>query len=74
MENREFWYSDTVLINFSSNSKISVTLYYGASRQYAIKTSEDLKGDETKQIKSILKKLREEKKNVTPSHGCTNYC
>lgn len=69
----EYWYSNTVLVTKSSNGRIGVTLYYGSSRQYAIKKSEEIKGDEEKQIKVILKKLREEKKYVTPSHGCTNY-
>lgn len=69
----EYWHSNTVLVTESANNKIGVTLYYGNVRQYSIKTSEEIKGDKDKQIKAILKKLREEKKYVTPSHGCTNY-
>lgn len=69
----EYWHSDTVLVTESANNKIGVTLYYGNVRQYSIKTSEEIKGDKDKQIKAILKKLREEKKHVTPSHGLTNY-
>ena len=67
----EYWYSNTVLVTESSNNKIGVTLYYGKARQYSIRTSEELKGDKDKQIKAILKKLGEEKKYITPSHGCT---
>lgn len=69
----EYWYSNTVLVTKSSNGKIGVTLYYGSSRQYAIKKSEEIKGEEQKQIKSMLKVIREEKKNVSPVHGCTHY-
>lgn len=69
----EYWHSDTVLITESTNNKICVTLYYGNARQYSIQTSEERKGDKDKQIKAILKKLREEKKCITPLHGCTNY-
>lgn len=69
----EYWYSNTVLVTKSSNGKIGVTLYYGSSRQYAIKKSEEIKGNEEKQIKTMLKQIREEKKNVSPVHGFTHY-
>ena len=69
----EYWYSNTVLVTKSSNGKIGVTLYYGRSRQFAIKKSEEIKGEEEKQIKSMLKVIREEKRNVSPIHGCTHY-
>lgn len=69
----EYWYSNTVHVTKSSNGKIGVTLYYGSSRQYAIKKSEDIKGDEEKQIKAMLKVIREEKKDVSPIHGLTHY-
>lgn len=69
----EYWHSNTVLVTESANNRIGVTLYYGHARQYSIRTSEERKGDRDKQIRSILKKLREEKKNINPSHGCTNY-
>lgn len=69
----EYWYSDTVLVTKSSNGKIGVILYYGSSRQYAIKKSEEIKGDEEKQIKAILKVIRGEKKNVSPVHGFTHH-
>lgn len=69
----EYWYSNTVLVTKSSNGRIGVTLYYGSSRQYAIKKSEEIKGEEEKQIKTMLKQIREEKRNVSPVHGCTQY-
>lgn len=74
METKEFWYNDNVLVNISVNNRIGVTLYYGNNRQYAIKTSEEIKGEQTKQIKEMLRNLREQKKFVTPLHGCTAYC
>lgn len=74
MENIEYWLNDNVCINITSNNRIGVTLHYGSARQYAIKTSADIKGNRDKQIKDLLKFLREEKKNVTPLHGCTHYC
>lgn len=75
MENTEYWINDgKVLIEISSNNRIGVTLFYGSARQYSIKTSADIEQNRDKQIKSLLKLLREEKKNVTPLHGCTNYC
>ena len=69
----EYWHTDNVLVTKSSNGKIGVTLYYGSSRQYAIKKSEEVKEGEQKQIKEMLKDIRLEKKNVTPVHGCTHY-
>lgn len=69
----EYWYSNTVLVTKSSNGRIGVTLYYGSNRQYAIKKSEEIKGEEEKQIKAMLKHIREEKKNVSPVHGFTHY-
>lgn len=69
----EYWFSNTVYVTKSSNGKIGVTLYYGSNRQYAIKKSEEVKEDEQKQIKEMLKDIRLEKKNVTPVHGCTHY-
>lgn len=69
----EYWYSNTVYVTKSSNGKIGVTLYYGSNRQYAIKKSEEIKGDEEKQIKAMLKDIREEKRNVSPIHGFTHY-
>ena len=69
----EYWYSNTVLVTKSNNGKIGVTLYYGSSRQYAIKKSEEIKGEEEKQVKAMLKQIREEKRNVSPVHGFTYY-
>jgi len=74
MENTEYWLNDRVFINITSNNRIGVTLYYGSARQYAIKISADLADSRDKQVKELLKLLREEKKNVTPLHGCTHYC
>lgn len=73
MEAKEFWYNDTTYVNISANNRIGVTLYYGRARQYSIKASADMSNDTTKDIKNLLKRIKEEKKYINPVHGCTQY-
>jgi len=73
METKEYWQTNNILVNVGSNGRVGVTLYYGSSRQYAIKDSSDIVKDVETTIKKLVKNCKEGKKYVTPLHGCTYY-